>query len=249
MKIEILEAGGEVIHTLDEPGRKAGFNRVAWSLTLDPPRPRMEEDSPASEFFGPPRGPRVLPGTYTVRLTVDGESREKPVEVALDPLIDTPPGDLERAFEASKKLWRMQSAVNDALRDADALHAQLTARRDSMKLLEQELPDEVEERWKGFEEALGEILGVLVKDPEKPFWSLGPRLSERLGDLFRRIDGAYAAPTVAQNAYLGELADEYRQAMESCNGFLEEEVVGFNRDLAANGVPALAVPAKIESGE
>ena len=38
----------------------------------------------------------VLPGTYTVRLTVDGKSRQRPVEVTVDPLVKVSPADLRQ---------------------------------------------------------------------------------------------------------------------------------------------------------
>ncbi|MGB6000313.1 MAG: glycosyl hydrolase, partial [Thermoanaerobaculia bacterium] len=88
IKIEILDSAGEVIRTLDgeKLGKEAGLNRVAWNLAADPARPRNDE-KPEPSFFRPePRGPMVLPGTYTVRLTVDGESHDQPVEVGVDPM-------------------------------------------------------------------------------------------------------------------------------------------------------------------
>ncbi len=247
IRIEILDSGDEVIRTLDEVDKNAGVHRVAWDLSMDPPRQRTDDKPEPSEFFGRgPRGPRVLPGTYTVRLTVDGESQEKTVEVTVDPLVDVTAEELQKQFEAAAQLTEMRSGVNDALRGIDSFQAQLEERRTTAKLLKNELPGELEESIKSFEEALKARLESLTKDPDKPFWSLGPRLSQRLGNLFGNIDGAFAAPTMAQAAYLVELEAEYAEAMTAWNRFLSEDVAELNRLLDDHRIPKLAVPRAIE---
>src|SRR6202012_2845079 len=68
--------------------KNAGENRTNWDLRYDAPHslahsfginanPRL---TPAS-----PLGPVVLPGTYTLKLTVDGRSYTQTVSVLLDP--------------------------------------------------------------------------------------------------------------------------------------------------------------------
>ena len=136
IKIEILDSAGEIIQTLDgeKLGKEAGLNRVAWNLAADPARPRKDE-KPEPSFFRPePRGPMVLPGTYTVRLTVDGESHEQPVEVGIDPMVAVSAADLATEYSVASELTAMQSAVNDGLRGLDALKSQLEARRATVKL-------------------------------------------------------------------------------------------------------------------
>jgi hypothetical protein len=58
--------------------RNAGVNRVIWDLRHErlPARPGSRNG---------PEGPLVVPGRYTVRLTVDGRTSEQPVEVREDP--------------------------------------------------------------------------------------------------------------------------------------------------------------------
>ena len=64
IKLEILDASGKVVDTIPATKRR-GINRVSWPMRVPPPRvPRA-----AQVAFGASQGPRVLPGTYTVRLT------------------------------------------------------------------------------------------------------------------------------------------------------------------------------------
>jgi photosystem II stability/assembly factor-like uncharacterized protein len=79
LKLEILDAKGKVLDTLDPTARR-GINRVAWTMQLKPPRvPRAASVAPASF-----QGPRVLPGTYTVRLTKGGKTYDSKLVIGLD---------------------------------------------------------------------------------------------------------------------------------------------------------------------
>jgi photosystem II stability/assembly factor-like uncharacterized protein len=247
IKIEILDTAGEVVRTLDSKklGKEAGLNRVAWNLAVDPARKRTDEEGERSFFRPEPRGPMVLPGTYTVRLTVDGESHEQPVEVGIDPMVAVSAADLATEFRVANELTAMQSAVNDGLRGLDSLKSQLEARRATVKLMKQELPEELESAWKEHDEAAMEIIDKLARNEDKPFWSQGPRLAGRLGGLFYEVDSQFAAPTAAQMDYFEELKGTYSEEMDALNRFFSIDVPALNALLETHGVPPVAVPEAI----
>ena len=79
LKLEVLDAQGRVIDELPASKRR-GLNRVVWSMREKPPRV-----PPAVQLaYSGTQGPRVLPGTYTVRMTKGGQVYEAPLEVGLD---------------------------------------------------------------------------------------------------------------------------------------------------------------------
>jgi hypothetical protein len=116
ISLEVLDAEGEIVRRLsselgaqyDSPDHpdwnpdsepkpelkaEAGLNRVSWDLTYGEPKwmPDARFDT------GTPRpGPLVLPGDYTLRLTVDGRSTSQPLSVELDPRSSASASDLER---------------------------------------------------------------------------------------------------------------------------------------------------------
>ncbi len=64
--------------------KAAGLQRAVWDLRHEGATPIK----PAKIDSGDPaEGPMVLPGTYTARLTVDGQAYSTPVEVRLDPRV------------------------------------------------------------------------------------------------------------------------------------------------------------------
>ena len=91
LKLVVSDASGEAIRTVDllaeddeENEPKAGVNRTVWNLTHDGPMP-VQGEEPQTGFFGPPTGPRVAPGTYTVALKGNGIDHSQTVAVRVVP--------------------------------------------------------------------------------------------------------------------------------------------------------------------
>ncbi|MEJ2583448.1 MAG: hypothetical protein P8127_17760, partial [Acidobacteriota bacterium] len=128
VKIEIIDDGGTIIRTLKKVPTEAGVNRVAWDLTTDLPD-IFRRDEEMEEWYGPPKGVAVLPGTYTVRLTVDDQVLEETVVVSVDPTVDVDNTALEAQFAVATELNQAFSAVNRAATGIDAVVKQLESRR------------------------------------------------------------------------------------------------------------------------
>lgn len=79
--ISVHDAAGREITTVDAV-RNPGINRVIWNL-----RHANLASRAGSRGRGSP-GPYVVPGRYTVRLTVNGRRYEQPVEVREDPRLN-----------------------------------------------------------------------------------------------------------------------------------------------------------------
>ena len=59
---------------IERPSREKGLNRIAWNLRFGGPEVRRPPTEEQVAFGGGPRGPQVLPGTYTVKLTVNDKT-------------------------------------------------------------------------------------------------------------------------------------------------------------------------------
>jgi hypothetical protein len=80
--LTVLDAGGTRVATVPA-GDSRGVNRAVWNLRHTLPGQRGGQ---------PPRGPLVVPGTYTVRLELDGETRDRSLVVREDPRLEVDPG-------------------------------------------------------------------------------------------------------------------------------------------------------------
>ncbi len=249
IRLEILDADGTVVRTIEQkklPTEK-GINRVAWDLTYDGPAQRKVSEglSAEEEFFGPERGPAALPGTYTVRLTVDGTAYETPVEVRLDPLVDTAPGALDAAFRMASDLTAVKSAVNTALRGLDVVVEESAARRAHVKQLGREVPEALDAAWKAREKEAQELIVLLGGEEGKPYWSQAPPLLSEVGSLERNVDGGFRAPSAPQEEYYRDLEDRVGQALDAVNAYFGNALPALNEQLEQANIPPLFTPDPI----
>ncbi len=88
---------------------KSGMHRFVWDLRYPSPGHTDDEEAEFSGFGG---GPQVLPGTYEVRLTANGQTYTQPLTVRQDPRSKTPAADLADqlalGLKASAKMHECQ---------------------------------------------------------------------------------------------------------------------------------------------
>jgi hypothetical protein len=128
------------VQNIERPSREKGLNRASWNLRLGGPEVRRPPTEVQLAFGCGPRGPQVLPGTYTVKLTLNDKTFEEKVEVKLDPTITTPTAELQETYNMMVKLRDMQSTINSSLRFVDSVKEQLKQAQTTMKNLHKE-PD------------------------------------------------------------------------------------------------------------
>src|SRR4029079_14433295 len=83
LKVEVFDDKGRLVSSLPA-GKRKGINRVSWPMRLDPPKlPPANSLVMGSQYAM--FGPRVLPGTYTVKLTQGDKTYSSQVEIVPDP--------------------------------------------------------------------------------------------------------------------------------------------------------------------
>ncbi|MFY9345326.1 MAG: glycoside hydrolase [Planctomycetota bacterium] len=105
-----------------------GAHRFVWDLHWPPPAGVAVGHPIAAVWQDTPRtppGPWVMPGTYRVRLAVDGKTFEQPLTVRMDPRVKTPLPELTRQFELSMSLWADLSACDRARSELQRLGERL----------------------------------------------------------------------------------------------------------------------------
>ena len=188
-----------------------GLHRWTWNLRYAPPPAPIPEYTMATAFGQntrkEPEGPQVMPGTYVVRLTVDGQRVEQNVFVGMDPRVRTLPEDLFKQFTLEMKIY-------SALQQGDKVLAEI---------------HEFYKRNKISPAAAQKLEAVSHIEPQEP--ETGPQaqaraqapppLSRLLGALERlavAVDSADAAPTTQDT----KAADETIQQVENLIGQWEK---------------------------
>jgi len=123
IKLELLDAQGHLVDTVPASKRR-GINRVAWTMQVKPPRvPRA-----ATLAFAGSQGPRVVPGTYTVRLTKGAKVYETKLEIGLDRRAPWKVADRREHFDAAMKVHALFGEMSDLVEKIDSASAALGQR-------------------------------------------------------------------------------------------------------------------------
>ena len=158
VKVEILDAEGKVIRTFRGPA-KPGVNRTAWDLrrkgVRPPNRPRPKRE------VREPRGPQVLPGTYTVRLSFAGQSDSTTVNVRFDPRLNVPEEKLmarEALLQQVMQYTELATEAADRLRDAKKTITEVSER---LKEREGEAVAQVKKQGKALQDSIKALLELI----------------------------------------------------------------------------------------
>jgi hypothetical protein len=102
----------------------AGIHRFLWDVRYSAPPVAQPEYSmftvAGRDVPREPSGPLALPGSYQVRLTVDGKSYTQPFKLTMDPRVKTTPQDLEKQFALELNLVQTLQQANQAVDDIHA---------------------------------------------------------------------------------------------------------------------------------
>ncbi len=205
IKLEIFDSGGKLVDTVTATKRR-GINRAVWSMRVKPPRvPRA-----AAVAFAASQGPRVPPGTYTVRLTKGGQSIETKLEVGIDRRAPYSAADRREQFEAVMKahaLFDEMSALTDRI---DAARSAAAAR---LKALPETDPSG--KKLRDAIEKLDSVKKKIVATREGGAITGEERIREHLDTVYGALNGWEGKPALHQvervETLRRELADVARE--------------------------------------
>src|SRR2546429_1859823 len=100
---------------------RRGLNRVVWSMHR-----RAPHVPPAAQLaFAGTQGPRVLPGTYTVRLHKNDTVYDSQVTLGLDRRVKWTPADRKAQYDAAMKVYAL-------FNDESALYGRIAGLREQV---------------------------------------------------------------------------------------------------------------------
>ena len=238
LKVQVFDRDGKLVQDIERPSREKGLNRIAWNLRLGGPEVRRPPTEEQIAFGGAPRGPQVLPGIYTVKLTVNDKVLEERVEVKLDPSIKTSVAELQETLDMQVKLRDMQSTLNMSLRFMDSLKEQLKQAQTTMKTLNKEPDKDLMKALEDYIKEIDKLQDRLAARNEGLGFGGKSQVADDIGGLFFNLDANFG-PTLGQRQYFAEIEPAYRTRVEEVNKFLRETLPQWNDKLRAWNAPTL----------
>ena len=276
--IEILDAQGKVVRkysSADKPdvteedlekqliplywlrkqkflSTSAGMHRWVWDLHYKTPLSLRHEYPISSVPHDTPRlplGASALPGKYTVRLTVNGQSSTAPLLVKMDPRVKTPAVGLTQLFQLQVQLAEMMTESSEALTQARSANEQL-------EKISGQASGAVTAEIAALEKKITAAIGG-AGGPGRPGRTAAPeitltRVSGEVGGLYGDADRADATPTVAQMSAMTAAEHDYAAAMKQWEALRKSAIPTLNRQLRGASLPEIhvesAAPEEEEPG-
>jgi hypothetical protein len=151
------------------------MHRFVWDL-----RGALPEG--ARRSFRVTGGPWVVPGDYTVKLTVAGKTISRPLTVKMDPRSRATPEALQLQFVLASRLGKELSEVSAALRRADELRKQVEERKKDAAANAVLLA--------ALDDIAAKIALAAGPEMDPDFGSIGPALPDREHEPLRRVSTA-----------------------------------------------------------
>jgi len=233
--ITVAEANGEVIKEftsdpddIQSPSTKAGMNRFSWDMRYpgtEMPMPSGALDAFSSvDFTGanysPPTSPLARPGQYRVRLMVDGETREQPFEIRMDPRIKATDEDLKAQFDLMVDIRDWSLEVADSVLQIREVRSGLEGRRNG---LSEGFGAEVDAILKELRQIEG-ILMVWAGTEAHPMMYSPPGLTEKLNSLSNAVSSGDARPTESMYAVFEDLQTSFDIQQNRLNDLVEQKL-------------------------
>jgi len=245
LKLSILDGDGKVVstHTSAIPEKaedrfglyltaETGMNTFVWPMTYPPGEKMVETD-----FHKPSPGPLAMPGAYTVRLTVDGETFEQSFRLKTDPRVTMTPEEFEAQLNFLLRIQGKISEITRAVNQIRSLRGQVEGWIKRTK--KQDAHEQIAAAGKQVLDRLKTIESELV---QVEFLSSGDRLNfpdrliEKMGMLPSVVGGSDTPPTQQSYEVFDKLSAEADAQLIDLGSVLENELETLNTLLQEQGV-------------
>lgn len=281
MKLQVFDSDGKLVRTISSippamPERwpypdywvattadltlptKVGTNRTNWDLRYDDP-PAMNLDlenqmnvAPGGFVTPGPHGPQVIPGVYTLKLTVDGQTYTQTVTVHNDPRV----GESAKVMADLRAKNKLLMLAYEGAKDSNAGNSEVLAVRRQVALLKaKQLSGDVAKATADIDTKLATFGGVAPNRTGGFGGGFGGRRTPAPGAItpFNTVNGTFVAivstsqvgldeaPTQAMIDTWEDGCNKYNAAVAAWKKMQSEDLVAFNALLTKNNLAPLEI--------
>ena len=226
MKIEVFDSEGKLVSTIPSSKRR-GLNRVVWSMRSKAPK----VPPAATAAFSAAVGPRVLPGTYTVKLTKDKNVYTKSLQIVSDPRSTHTAKDRRAQFDLAMKLYNLLGDMSFGVERINGVRLALDARAAKLPA-----NDRLAARLRAASAQVDELRRKIVATKEGGAITGEERLRENLADLYGNVNGYEGRPAQTQVDRADAIARELADVVKDFDAWLTKELSSINSALSEKGL-------------
>ena len=219
-----------------EPSTMAGSHRFRWNLRY----PGYTDFEGRIFWAAGNYGPMAVPGTYRVRMEVDGqEVGTRDFDIVLDPRIQgVTQADLQARFDLALQIRDRVSEANEAVLLIRDLEDQILERledteRESVQTRARELMD-------ALDAVEGEIYQVKNQSNQDPL-NFPIKLNNKLAALMGVVESAENRPTEQSYTVFNYLSDLLQEELDRLEDILDQDLPALNEALEDEGMEPVEV--------
>jgi photosystem II stability/assembly factor-like uncharacterized protein len=256
VKIVVTDEKGNPITTEYGPS-EAGINRFVWNMRYEGPEMLKAAPPPEmGEFFNPNRGPEVVPGTYKISVTVNGQTESQTATVVPDPNVHVDIAVFRAQTEVGLRARSQTTAMNEMLNRIDDMQKEISDfAADVQSSKDEQLKAKygsIVARGRDLSKKLSAIRDVFIDTniqmnvPEDSIHALARLQGEIMQVGFRGAAGYGQMPNPLVIAEAKQLYTELGDQLGKFNDLLKTDVAEYNKAAAAAGAPTVLAGPPVE---
>ncbi|MEA2238142.1 MAG: hypothetical protein QOC81_2866 [Thermoanaerobaculia bacterium] len=221
LSIDVTDASGKKMGTIPSSKRR-GLNRVTWAMRM--PAPRVP--TAATAAFAASSGPRVLPGTYTVKMTKDKNVYTTPLVLVPDPRATHTDADRQAQWELSNKIYNQLGEMTFAVDKINGVRTALDDRASKLPAT-----DALAKKLRAASSDVDTLRRKIVATKEGGMITGEERLRENLTDLYGNVVFYEGRPSQMSVERTDALAKELADVVHDFDAWAAKELPSINASL------------------
>jgi len=215
-----------------------GINRFAWNLRYTSDRTVKG----VATWGGLPLGPLAVPGTYQVKLSVDGQSYTAPLVVTENPMISVTQAELDQQLALALRIQAEVNAADDAANEIRTVQDQLGSLEQRMGGSHNNVADAARALGGKADVIEDQLIDLQSKSAEDPL-NFPVRLADQMMALGDSVDSSDSAPTAAEYTVFTTLKTRIDAQLAAWNDLQKKDLAALNAMIRHENIPFVSVPA------
>ena len=253
VKLEFFESDGDLIRAYSTkakensariPELKTGGNLFVWNMRY----PDAKGFDGLIMWAASLTGPRAVPGTYKVKLTVGKQSQEQNFDILKDPRADVSDAELAAQFNFVREVQDKINETHQTILDIRSMRQQMNHFRSlwkedpAMKPL-MEKADEIEKKISVIENELYQTKNRSGQDP----LNFPIKLNNKLASVGAAVNQGNYGPTRQAQQVKGELSGKIDEQLQKYQQVINTDLPALNRMVKEKGVEAIQLKQEKKS--
>lgn len=243
--MEFMDSTGKVIRRFTGRGgpgeapvaSEIGLNRFVWNYRM----PNAAGLPGLIMWAGTLNGPRIVPGNYQVRLTVDGKvAGTESFTLKADPRIATTQADFQKQYDFLMKTNQKVTETHTAIADIRDLKRQLEEANGRLKADQKDLKDQAAAIIKKLTAVEEELIQTRIRSSQDAL-NYPIKLNNKLAALTASVDGGDFAPTNQAYDVYNDLTAKIDAQLANFAKVKAEDIAAFNKAFTGKGLPVIVV--------